>query len=431
MSSTLSNRTLRQSLNSLGSVIGAPKFRSRQESIQRLVNVKKETLLLLTLALAVFAVITTELAIIGLLPQLARQLQVSATEVGLLVSMYAVVVAVTGPFVTLLVSGWNKKRVLLAIMLIFVGSNLFNAYTDSYSTMLMLRIVPALAHAVFFAIALVVAVNSVSVEKRAGATAKVFAGVAVGLVLGVPLSSFMADHVSLAAAFLFAAVTSGLAFIGILLLMPSTPTQSKMSFKSQLRILKSGSVWLSLSTVVFVFATMFSGYSFIAEYLDGVTRMSGTWVSVMLMVFGVFGIFGNFLFSAWLQKNAVRTTAIYPVLYIGIYLLVYLLGGSFSAMLLLTVLWGLLHSAGLVISQSWLMRDASEAPEFANSLYISFSNLGITTGASLAGWVIASQGTHNLVWSSIIFAVLALLSIFAKLRVYGKGLASSAPALAH
>ncbi|WHS58141.1 MFS transporter [Pseudomonas sp. G2-4] len=392
---------------------------------------KKETLLLLTLALAVFAVITTELAIIGLLPQLARQLQVSPTEVGLLVSLYAVVVAVTGPFVTLLMSGWNKKRVLLSIMLIFVVSNLFNAYTDSYSTMLIFRVVPALVHAVFFAVALVVAVNSVSAEKRAGATAKVFAGVAVGLVLGVPFSAFMADHVSLAAAFLFGAVTSGLAFVGILLLMPSLPTQKKMSFKSQLNILKQGSVWLSLSTVVVVFATMFSGYSFIAEYLEGVTGMNGTWVSAMLMAFGVFGFFGNFLFSAWLQKNAVRTTIIYPVLYIGIYVLVYLLGGSFSAMVLLTLLWGLLHSAGLVISQSWLMRDASEAPEFANSLYISFSNLGITLGASLAGWVIASLGTHNLVWSSIIFAALALLSIVAKLSLYGKGQASSAPALAH
>lgn len=392
---------------------------------------KKETLLLLTLALAVFAVITTELAIIGLLPQLARQLDVSATEVGLLVSLYAVVVAVTGPFVTLLVSGWNKKRVLLAIMLIFVVSNLFNAYTDNYSTMLIFRVVPALVHAVFFAVALVVAVNSVSAEKRAGATAKVFAGVAVGLVLGVPFSAFMADHVSLAAAFLFGAVTSGLAFVGILLLMPSIPTQTKMSFKSQLKILKQGSVWLSLSTVVFVFATMFSGYSFIAEYLEGVTHMNGTWVSAMLMAFGIFGFFGNFLFSAWLQKNAIRTTIIYPLLYIGIYVLVYLLGGSFLAMVLLTLLWGLLHSAGLVISQGWLMRDASEAPEFANSLYISFSNLGITLGASLAGWVIASLGTHNLVWSSIIFAALALLSIVAKLSLYGKGQASSAPVLAH
>lgn len=392
---------------------------------------KKETSFLLTLALAVFAVITTELAIIGLLPQLAQQLQVSATEVGMLVSMYAVVVAVTGPFVTLLVSGWNKKLLLLAIMLIFVASNLVNAYTDSYSTMLIFRVVPALVHAVFFAVALVVAVNSVPAEKSAGATAKVFAGVAVGLVLGVPLSSFVADHVSLAAAFLFAAVTCGLAFIGILLFMPSTLPKNKMSFKSQLKILKHGSVWLSLSTVVFVFATMFSGYSFITEYLGGVTQMSGTWVSAMLMVFGVFGIFGNFLFSAWLQKNPIRTTVIYPMLYIGIYLLVYIFGGSFLAMVLLTILWGLLHSAGLVISQNWLMRDASEAPEFGNSLYISFSNFGITLGASLAGWVIASQGTQNLVWPSIIFAALALLSIFAKLSIYGKGQAPSVPALAH
>jgi len=378
---------------------------------------KNNALLLWALALAVFAIITTELGIIGLLLQLVSQRGISAAEVGLLISAYAIVVAATGPFATLLMSRWNKKHILLGIMLLFVVSNIVYAYSEDYSTMMLFRILPALVHAPFFAVTLVVAANSVAPEHRPGATAKVFAGVAVGLVLGVPLSSFIADHISLPFAFLFGAIASGVAFLAILLLMPSMPMTEKQSFRTQLGILNKGALWLTISTVIFVFAAMFSAYSFIAEYLRDITHMNGNWISAMLMVFGAFGIMGNFIFSKWLQKNTVRTVVLYPVLYISVYLLVYAFGFSLPLMIGLTVLWGLLHSAGLVVSQTWLMREAQEAPEFANSLYISFSNLGITLGAMLAGWFITHLGTHSLMWSSILFASLALLSILIKIRM--------------
>ncbi|TYP03623.1 MFS transporter [Xenorhabdus doucetiae] len=161
----------------------------------------KNSLMLLTLSIAVFGVITTEIAVIGLLPQLETQLHVTPTQVGFLVGIYAIVVAVTGPFITLLLSGYNKKYVLLTILLIFVVSNLIYAMTDIFNLMLLFRVLPGLVHAVFFAVALVIAANSVPKEKSAGATAIVFAGVAVGMVLGMPMSSFIAEYLSLSAAF--------------------------------------------------------------------------------------------------------------------------------------------------------------------------------------------------------------------------------------
>ena len=134
----------------------------------------KGSLLLLTLSVAVFGVITTEIGIIGLLPKLISQLHVTATQVGYLVSIYAVIVAITGPFITLLLSGLNKKTVLLAILLVFVISNLIYATTDVFNTMLIFRILPALTHAVFFSVALVVATQSVPKEKSAGAAPNEF-----------------------------------------------------------------------------------------------------------------------------------------------------------------------------------------------------------------------------------------------------------------
>lgn len=376
----------------------------------------KGTPLLLALSVAVFGVITTEIAIIGLLPQLVSQLHVTPTQVGFLVSIYAAIVAVTGPFITLLLSGFNKKTVLMTILMVFIVSNLIYATTDIFNLMLLFRILPALAHAVFFAVALVVAANAVPKEQAAGAAAKVFAGVAVGLVLGVPLSSLIAGHFSLSAAFYFGAAACVLALAGIALLMPSMPATHKISFASQLSVLRNGKLWLTISTVTLIFAAMFSSFSYVADYLSRITQLNNTLISLMLIIFGVSGFIGNFIFSHYLQKSVVHTTLSYPLLYALIFLLVWLLGFSLPAMCLLTVFWGVFHSSGLVVSQTWLMREASEAPEFANSLYMSFSNLGITLGSLTGGWFIAHLGTRSVVISSIIFVLLAFLSIVIKHR---------------
>ncbi|WP_350305955.1 MFS transporter [Photorhabdus viridis] len=377
----------------------------------------KSSMLLLTLSVAVFGVITTEVAVIGLLPQLESQLHVTPTQVGFLVSIYAIIVAVTGPFITLMLSGCNKKYILLTILLIFIISNLIYATTNVFNLMLFFRVLPALVHAVFFAVALVVAANSVPKEKSTGAVAKVFAGVAVGMVLGVPMSSLIAEHLSLSAAFYFGAMSCALAFIGILFFVPSIPATKKVIFSSQLKVLRKGKLWLTISTVTLIFSAMFSNFSYMADYLSKITHLDNNFISAILFLFGVCGFVGNFIFSSFLQKNVVKTTYVYPILLILLYIFIWYLGFSPVAMFVLTIFWGALHSAGLVISQTWLMREANEAPEFANSLYISFSNLGITIGAMVGGWFVSQLGVHTVVLSSIVFTFMAFLSIYIKNKV--------------
>ncbi|PHM51684.1 MFS transporter [Xenorhabdus hominickii] len=262
----------------------------------------KSSMLLLTLSIAVFGVITTEIAVIGLLPQLEEQLNVTPTQVGFLVSVYTIVVAVTGPFITLMLSRYNRKHVLLTILLLFVISNLIYATTDIFNLMLTFRILPGLVHAVFFAVALVVAVNSVPKEKSAGATAKVFAGGAVGMVLGMPISSFIAEHLSLSAAFYFGTATCALAFIGILFFVPSIPITKSSSFSDQVTILRKGKLWFTLATATLVFSAMFSSFSYIADYLSKITHFDNNSTSMILILFGACGFLGNFVFSSFLQK---------------------------------------------------------------------------------------------------------------------------------
>lgn len=210
---------------------------------------------------------------------------------------------------TLLASGINRKVILLTALLIFAISNIVYAFTTRFDVMLAFRILPAIFHPVFFSIALVTAAKLVPPEKSSKAVTKVFAGITVGFAFGVPLTSYLADKISLEAAFLFGAVVSMIAFVGILAWLPSMPVTEKMSYGQQLGILRKPQLWLTIATVIFIFAAMFSVYSYFAEYLGQVTHMNGSWISIMLMAFGIIMIFGNFLFGGFLHKALQRPSS--------------------------------------------------------------------------------------------------------------------------
>jgi len=378
---------------------------------------KVNPLLIIILALGVFGIITTEMGIIGVLPQVTQKFNISTSQSGWLVSIFALVVAISGPFLTLLASGINRKIILLTAVLIFAISNIVYAYTTMFEVMLIFRIIPAIFHPVFFSVALVTAAQLVPPEKSTKAVTKVFAGITVGFAFGVPLTSYLADKISLEVAFLFGAVVSIIAFLGILAWLPSMPVKEKMSYGKQLGILRKPLLWLNIVAVIFIFAAMFSVYSYFAEYLGQVTHMNGSWISIMLMAFGIIMIFGNFLFGSLLHKGITKTVIMFPLLYAVTYLFVYYLGSYFLPMVVIIIIWGAVHSGGLIVSQAWLTTEAKEAPEFGNSLFISFSNLGITIGTAIGGWFISHAGIQQLIWIGIMFSLLAFLSIIIKIKI--------------
>lgn len=379
---------------------------------------KVNPLLILTLAIGVFGIITTEMGIVGVLPQITQKFGISTTQAGFLVSIFALVVAISGPFLILLVSSINRKIILLSAIFIFVISNIIYAYTTQFEIMLIFRILPAALHPLFFSIALVTAAKLVPPEKSGQAVTKVFMGITVGFALGVPLTSYLADQFSLEIAFLFGALVNTLAFIGILILLPSMPVKEKMSFGKQIRILGKPGLWLNILTVTFLFAAMFSVYSYFAEYLAKVTSMNGSLISIMLFIFGIVMILGNHLFGSLLQKSIVNTVILFPILYSIVYILVYYLGSYLVPMIFIVFIWGIVHAGGLIVGQTWLISEAKEAPEFGNSLFVSFSNLGITLGATIGGWFISNLGIHQLIWSGFIFTLLSFLLIIIKLKFF-------------
>ncbi|MFB5269377.1 MFS transporter [Paenibacillus enshidis] len=366
------------------------------------------------LALGIFGIITTEMGIIGVLPQVTQKFHITPSQAGYLVSAFALIVAISGPFLTILASGINRKVILLPAILMFAISNIVYAYTTKFEVMLAFRIVPAFFHPIFFSIALATTASLVTPERIGKAVTQVLAGVTVGFAFGVPITSYLATKVSLEAAFLFGAIVSVIAFIGILVWLPSMHVKDRMSFGKQLGILRKPQLWLTLLIVVMIFTAMSSVYSYFAEYLGKVTHMSGTWISIMLMIFGVTMIAGNFLFGFFVNKSMTKTVILFPLVYAVIYLFAYYFGSYFLPMVVIVFVWGAVHSGGLILSQALLMTDAKEASEFGNSLFVSFSNVGITVGTWIGGWFISQLGAHQLIWSGVILLLLAFLLIMIK-----------------
>ncbi|POH60257.1 MFS transporter [Arthrobacter glacialis] len=367
--------------------------------------------LIAVLALGVFGIITTEIGIVGVLPLVGERFGVSTADAGWLVSVFALVVAVCGPFTILLTSGMNRKWVLLGSIGVFAVANLVYAFATDFGWMLAFRVIPAIVHPVFFAVALTTAARMVPAHEAGKAATRIFAGVTVGFALGVPLTAYLGSQFSLEAAFLFGSLVNLGAFVGIWKWLPSMPAERRISYSGQLGILRKPLLWLNLGSIVLIFAAMFSTYSYFADYLGQVAKMDGTWVSALLVAFGVVMIFGNSIFGFLLQRNVVRTVVAFPLVYVGAYALVFAAGPYQIPMVAAVLVWGLVHSGGLIVSQRWVGLDTADAPDFGNSLFISFSNLGITVGAALGGWSISTAGIRQLPWSGAILAGLALAAI--------------------
>lgn len=370
------------------------------------------------IALGVFGITNTEFGIVGILPKIAEHFQISVSQAGMLVSMFALIIAIFGPFMTLLLSGINRKWVLISVLIVFTIANIFSAFAPSYEALMIFRLLPAFLHPVYFSVAFAAAASSVPKEQSAIAVGKVFTGLTIGMVLGVPITAFIGDQFSLEIAFLFSAVINAIALIGIVIFIPTLPVETKLSFGKQLTVLKKPQLWLNIATACLFLASLYSVYSYFAEYLQAVTGMSGKVVSIMLILFGASGIVGNIQTATYLSKNMLKTTILYPFAIGIIYLLVYYMGSYTIPMILIILLWGAVFTGGLIVSQTWLTSEASEAPEFANSLFVSFANLGVTIGTTSGGWFISQIGVHSITWSGISFLLLALSCIVVKIKFF-------------
>ncbi|MEX6699272.1 MFS transporter [Peribacillus frigoritolerans] len=373
---------------------------------------KPNNLLIFILTIGVFGIINTEMGVIGILPSIADHFHVSISKAGLLVSLFALAVAVSGPTMPLLFSGMNRKKVMLLVLGVFVLGNIVSIFTTNFTLALVARIIPAFFHPIYCSLAFTVAADSVSKEEAPKAVSKVFIGVSAGMVVGVPIVSFIANAVSVEMAMAFFAIVNAIVFLSTLIFVPSMPVEEKLSYGAQLSVLKKSITWLSIVAVILLNSAIFGVYSYLTEYLKTVTNMSSNTISLMLLIYGGANIIGNIAAGKLLTKNANKTVVIFPFALGAVYIILFLFGQFTIPMAILTLIWGILAGIGGNINQYWIMSSASESPDFANGLFLTAVNLGTTIGAAAGGLFISELGTQYVVFVGLLSLLLSSVMIF-------------------
>lgn len=379
---------------------------------------KGNKLLIFILTVGVFGIINTEMGVIGILPALAEHFHVSVSKAGLLVSLFALVIAVSGPTMPLLFAGIDRKKVMLLVLGIFILGNIVSIFTTNFTIALIARVVPALFHPIYCSLAFSVAAASVSKEEAPKAVSKVFVGVSAGMVVGVPIASFIASAISLQMAMVFFAVVNVLVFIATWLFVPSMPVKEKLSYGAQVSVLRKMITWQSIIAVIFLNSAIFGVYSYLAEYLKTVTIMSANSITIMLVVFGGANIIGNIVAGKLLTNNALKTIIAFPFALGAVYILLFLFGQFSAPMAVITLIWGILAGVGGNINQYWIMSSAPEAPDFANGLFISSCNVGTTIGTAIGGLFISEIGTQYVVSVGFLSLILGAISILLRNYMY-------------
>ena len=209
---------------------------------------------------------------------------------------------------------------------VFVISNLVSVFTTNFTVLLITRAIPAFFHPLYVSIAFSTAASSVSREDAPKAVSKIFAGVSAGMVLGVPVTSYIASEFSFSAAMVFFTVVNTFVLLATIFLIPSMPVKERLSYGTQLSVLKKPVLWNSFLAALLMNAAMFGFYSYLSDYLITVTDVSFKVISLLLFVYGMANIIGNIAAGKLLAQHPFATLKYVPAIMAILYLVLYGLG---------------------------------------------------------------------------------------------------------
>ncbi|KGJ98271.1 MULTISPECIES: MFS transporter [Pseudoalteromonas] len=372
-------------------------------------------LALWALTLSAFAIGTTEFVIVGLVPTIANDLGVSLPSAGLLVSLYAVGVAIGAPVLTALTGRWNRKVVLISLMGLFVMGNLLAWQAPSYETLIIARILTGLAHGVFFSIGSMIATSLVSKDKEASAIAIMFTGLTVALVTGVPLGTWIGQHFGWRATFLVVSSLGIIALIGSAVLVPKNLKQSvPATFKEQLQVVTKPRLLLVYLMTILGYGGTFTAFTYLAPILEQQTGFASSTIGIIMLVYGVSVAVGNI----WGGKLADKRGPISALSIIFSALTVILLIFTFTmeskvAAVLTILVWGAFAFGNVPGLQLYVVKQAQQhtpnAVDVASGLNIAAFNIGIALGSITGGLVVEHMELKDTAWIGAVVSLLALI----------------------
>ena len=352
---------------------------------------------LLSLSVGAFGIGTTEFAPMGLLPVIAQDLHVSIPHAGLLVSGYAIGVLVGAPLLTLTTGRLGRKTLLIAMMGLFTLGNALSAIAPGYGVLLAARIVTSFCHGAYFGVGSVVAASLVERGRGASAVAAMFMGLTIANIGGMPLATFVGQHLGWRTAFGGIAGLGLIAMIALQLALPAIPPPEREDRAVALAVMQRPAVLVALGTTVLGSAAMFTVFTYIAPILTEVTHVSQGFVTAALVIYGIGLTIGNYLGGRFADL-ALRNTLIVTLAALVALLLLFAATMHSPVPALATIFaWGVATFALVPALQSRLMQVASEAASLASAINIGAFNLGNAIGAAVGGAVIGARLGYPLV----------------------------------
>ncbi|QQK78310.1 MFS transporter [Salicibibacter cibarius] len=347
--------------------------------------------------LGTFGVGMTEYVVTGLLTQFAEDLNVDVSTTGLLLTVYAISVAIFGPLLRIITIKFPPKPLLVGLMAIFVASNIMAATAPNFDVLLLSRLTSAAMHAPFFGLCMSLAMNMSPPEKRTGAIAMVQGGLTIAVMLGVPFGSFLGGMFDWRFVFWFMAILGFITLIGLATVTPNTKQSEAPNLKKELGIFKNKNVLMVIAIIIFGFSGVFTAYTFKEPMLREFADFGVTGVTAGLFFFGLGAVIGNFA-SGNIHPNRL-TERLITVL--GLLAIVLAMFTSILQFSVLAFVMAFLFGAGTFgttpILNTKIILAAKEAPSLSGTIAASVFNLANAIGAALGSLLLSAGLTYTMI----------------------------------
>lgn len=346
----------------------------------------------LALSLSVFALVTAEFLPASVLTPMAADLKVSLGAAGQAVTATAVVGAFAALLTPVVSSRWDRRYVMLGLLVLLGLSNLLTAVASSLPVLLVARVMLGASLGGFWSMAAATAMRLVPMSLFPRAMSIVFTGVSVATVSAAPVGAYVSEALGWRAAFVIAGVVGVIAFLATWFTLPKMRSTGASAMGDLLEVAARGRVQLVLAGVILVISGHFAGFTYIRPVLEQVTHLGAAAISLVLLAFGGAGFVGNFL-GAFLAERDPKLAVITGAVLVGAAMLAMIgLGASPWLAGAALTLWGMAFAMLPVGFQAWMVADAPDRAELAGGLLTAAFQVAIASGAVIGGLVVDSFG---------------------------------------
>lgn len=348
----------------------------------------KQWLPLIGMTLAAFIFNTSEFMPIGLLTSIAAAFSISESQAGIMITAYSWAVMILSVPLMIAVSKVSFKPMLLVTLVVFTIGQILSGIAPTFLILIIARLIVASAHAIFWSVASVIAVKLVDEQHRDFAMSMIVTGTSIAMIFGLPLGRIVGLYLGWRMTFILAGIIAFALFAFQSFVFP-TLDKPKPFKVNQLPLLFKNKSLVSIFIVSFLFATAYyTAYSYIEPFMSSIAKLSDTWITLSLSMFGVAGILGSVLFSKFYSKNRVGFLRLMTLNIAIVLLLLKPSTVSLISLLFVCAYWGLTSTAFNVAAQSEIILHADAAGSVAMAFFSGIFNLGIGTGSFIGGKVV-------------------------------------------